>query len=156
MQISNHTLSEHVRLLSPLFLLVACVWLLRIILDAGEVPAGVIALFSVTVSVAISVVLAAIIIHVREFGGYGSVILSAILLVTWGQLLIVLAIIFSVFTGIPTVYTDPRYSLRSDPLHIHHVVGHLTIGIGSGILVGSLMGCFLLYFLRTYGPEPGE
>lgn len=154
MKVSNRTLTEHLQLLTPLFFLITAIWLLRIILEWGGAPVWLVSVFSVTIGVAASVVLATVIIHIRQFGSYGSVVLSVLLLVTYGQLLIVLSILFTLATGVDTVYTHLRYSLPDDPHHIHHILGHLSIGLGSGILLGSLMGCFLFYFLRTQENVP--
>lgn len=149
MRVSGHTFSEHVRLIRPLLLLIALVWFIRFFLTPGATPKAVVDLTSVTAIVSVAVILAVLRIYARDFGGYASVVLSTLLLVVWGQLLVVAAILFSVFSGIENIYTAPEFSLPiPDPYHFRHVVGHLTFGVGAGTLVGSAMGCLLLFILR--------
>jgi hypothetical protein len=47
-------LRDHVRLLAPLFALIAAVWALRLVLDASGAPKGLVRLSSVTVAGAVS------------------------------------------------------------------------------------------------------
>ena len=154
MKVSGHGFREHVQMLTPLLVLIASVWALRFLVDLLSAPQWLITLVSISATVSISVLLAVLLIHVRRFGGYASVVLSTVILVTWGQLLIVLAILLSLWGGVETVYTQPEFSMGGqDPYHLRHIVGHLTFGIGWGILVGSAMGCFLFYFLRRFVPD---
>ena len=39
-----------------------------------------------------------------------------------------------------------------DPLHLHHIYGHLTFVTGLGTLFGAGMGCLLLWLLRMMLP----
>lgn len=149
MRISGHSLFEHFRLIRPLFLLIALIWFIRFFLTPGVTPRPIVDLTSVTAIVSVAVILAVVRIYARDFGGYASVVLSTLLLVLWGQILVVAAILFSVATGIENIYTSPEFSLPiPDPFHFRHIVGHLTFGVGGGTLVGSAMGCLLLFVLR--------
>ena len=153
MKIGEHGLKEHIRLLAPLFGLVAAVWLLRTILSAVGMSPRYFQTASVTWAAALAVLLAALFIHIRDFGGYSSVVLSSFLLAVWGNGLIILAVLFSVVTGMDNVYTKPEFSSPDgDPYHIRHILGHLTFGIGSGTLFGAATGCFLLWLLRKLVP----
>src|SRR6266404_4864182 len=133
MDIKGHGLRDHIRLLAPLFGVIAAVWALRMGLAAMTCPRAVWFFISVSVTVPVCIALAAWLIYVRRFGGYANVVLATILLVCWSQLLIVAAIAFSAFTGIETVYSEPEFSFG-----IHnpwkHILGHLTFGVGMGIL----------------------
>ncbi len=154
MNISGHSLRAHIRLLTPLFGVIAAVWLLRMI--AGVIPGAPSWLafpLSVSLAVPVCIVLATLLIHSQRFGGYTSVVLSSVLLVVWGQALVVAAIVFAVLTGIDNIYTIPEYSVPDDPNHTRHIVGHLTFGIGLESLVGSLMGCLILFMLRRTSPR---
>jgi hypothetical protein len=102
------------------------------------------------------VLLAALVIHFRQFGGYSNVVVSSLLLNLWAQLLIVGAIIFAVLTGIQNIYTAPEFSLpwlqQSDPAHLKHIYGQLTFGLGLGTLSGAAVGCLMLWLLRLLLP----
>jgi len=157
MKIGKHGLRMHLRLLAPSFGLIAAVWVLRVIVDAAGSPDWVIRMTSVTVATAVAILLAVVLIHAGGFGGYSSVAAAAFLLNAWSELLISLAILFSVATGMPNIYTAPEFTpLTSDPYHLKHLRGHLTFGLGVGTLSGSAMGFLLLLFLRLLVPRRKE
>jgi len=150
MRIGGHALREHIRLLMPLFGLIAAVWLLRLIMDKAGTPPSVVRMVSVTVAGAASILLAALLIHFKAFGGYANVVAAAFLLELWAQSLISAAIAFSILTGTTNIYTAPEYSPRAGQLA--HIFGHLTFGLGFGTLFGAGMGCLLLWLLRHIVP----
>ena len=153
MRIVGQRLRDHIRLLAPLFILLAIIWSLRLIFAALNFPAWWLRISSVTVATSFSVMLAVLLIHVRRFGGYTNVVLSSLLIHAWASGLIILAIVFSVLTGIENVFTRPEFSIPvDDHLHLRHIYGHLTFGIGWGTLSGSAVGCMLLWLLRLLMP----
>ena len=155
MKIGGHSLGEHLRLLGPLFVFIAGVWVIRLLLHQMAVLHALVHVLSITVATAIALLFAVILIHVRRFGGYPSVVVATVLVVSWAQLLIVLAIIFSVATGTENIFTLPEFSIPGDdPRHLKHILGHLSFGIGGGALIGSAFGCLMLWMLRRVVPEP--
>jgi hypothetical protein len=148
MKIGKHGFVDHVRLLGPLFGFIAAFWALRIVLHAAGASRSSpeLHVISVTVAGGVAVLLAVLIIHRRNFGGYASVVAAVFLLSCWEQILISAAIIFTAVTGIPNVYTGPDFAFV--PGLWHHAAGHLTIGIGSSAIFGSAMGCILFWMLR--------
>jgi len=154
MTISGRTLREHIQLLTPLFGLIGAVWVLRGSLYQIGVPLSWVKLISVTAVVPVCILLAALLIHVKRFGGYVNAVTASILLVLWSQSLIVVAILFSVFTGIENIYTLPEFSVPGpDPYHLRHIWGQLTFGVGFESLSGSLIACLFLFMLRRISPE---
>jgi hypothetical protein len=125
------------------------------ILAAAVAPKIVVHAFSITIAVPICIMLAVFLIHIRRFGSYANVVLAAVLLVAWGELLISAAITFSAITGIETVYSEPEFSFG-----IHspwkHIAGHMTFGIGFGTLFGAAMGCLLLWMLRRLPADTAQ
>ncbi|MCI0626158.1 MAG: hypothetical protein L0387_31695 [Acidobacteria bacterium] len=157
MRVGGHRMREHVRLLRPLFAFLAAVWLLRLFLAAAGVSLSVTRVFSVTTAAAVAVFLAVLLIYFRGFGGYTNVVAASLLLNAWSQVLIVIAILFAVATGTENVYTLPEFSVKGDdPLHLRHILGHLTFMLGLGTLFGAGMGCLMLWFLRMMVPVRGE
>ncbi len=153
MRVGGHRMREHIRLLWPLLAFLAVVWLLRLTLNAAGLPLKLSRLFSVTTAGAVAVLLAVIRIHSRGLGGYTNVVVASLLLNAWGQLLIVAAIVFSVMTGTENVYTLPEFSGDGDdPLHLRHILGHLTFMTGLGTLMGAGVGCLMLLLLRMIVP----
>lgn len=146
-------LKDQVRFLAPFFGVLAGIWTLRLLLDASHSPAWLIRLASVNAFSAIAVPLAVLSMHVRGRGGYAQAVVASFLLNAWAQSLIIAAIVFSVGTGIETVYTAPEFSMPGDdPRHLRHIYGHLTFGIGLGSLIGAAVGCLLLLLLRKVVP----
>lgn len=158
MRIGEHRLREHIRLLAPLFALIAGVWVLRMILAAADSPSWIIRVTSVTTATSVALLLAVLLLHARRFGGYASVVVTALLLNLWAELLICGAIVFTIVTGIQTIYTAPEFSIPgAESAHLRHVYGHLTYGIGTGTLLGAAFGCLLLLLLRALLPnKPAE
>jgi hypothetical protein len=158
MTICGYRLRDHLRLFSPLFGFVAAVWVLRLVLAAAGAPLRVVSVFSVTGAAALAVLFATLMIHMRRFGSYPNVVAASLLIISWGQALIILAIVFSVVTKTNNIFTAPEFSVRGeDPYHLRHIVGHLTFGIGAGTLFGAAAGCFLLWILRLLVPDqPGN
>lgn len=146
MRIGGHGLRDHIRLLAPLLVLIAAVWALRLVLYAAGAPPFVLHIVSVTLAGAACTLLAAIMIHSRRFGSYTNVVAAVFLLSCWQQLLISAAIVFTALTGLQTVYSAPEFSF-SQSLWAH-IAGHLTFGVGSGTILGAVMGCAVLWMLR--------
>ncbi|HXJ93604.1 MAG TPA: hypothetical protein VMT20_12050 [Terriglobia bacterium] len=148
MRIGKHGLLDHLRLLAPLFGFIAAVWALRMVVFAAGAPRFSVELrvISVTVAGGLSVLLAVLMIHRRNFGGYASVVAAVFLLSCWEQVLISAAIIFTALTGIANVYTGP--DLAFVPGMWRHAAGHLTFGIGFSAILGSAMACILFWMLR--------
>ena len=151
MKIDGHGLREHIYLLAPLFGLIAAVWALRLILSFADAPMGLIRVFSVTVAGSVSILFAALLIYFKQFGGYGSIAVAALLLSLWEQVLIVGAIAFTIFTHVVNIYTAPEFGGRLSPLG--HIMGHLTFGFALEGLFGAGMGCVLLWLLRKLIPK---
>ena len=153
MRIGGHGLRDHIRLLMPLFGLIAAVWFLRLVMDKAGAPSAQVRMVSVTVATAASILLAVLLIHFKAFGSYASVAVAAFLLELCSQLLICGAIAFSVLTRTTNIYTAPEYSPRAGQMA--HIMGHITFGLGLGSLFGAGMGCLLLWLLRLIVPPAG-
>jgi len=151
MKIGEHGLGDHIRLLAPLFAFIAAVWALRLVLFAAGAPMGVVRASSVTVAGAIAFLFTVLLIHVRRFGSYASVVLAVFLLECCQQILIVAAIAFGALTNTEVVFARPEFSFGMDSLH--HILGQLTFGIGFGTLSESAMGSLLLWLLRRFTPK---
>ena len=153
MKVCGRSLRDHLRLLAPLFALIAVVWALRWILDEAGFPHGLVRAFSVTGATSFAILIAVWLIHRRGFGSYPNVVAVSLLLVVFSQVIIVLAILFSVIGKNENVFTEPEFSIvGEDPYHVRHIIGHLTFGIGAGMLFGAAMGCLMFWLLRMLVP----
>jgi len=153
MTICGRGLRDHIRLLAPLFGFIAIVWAVRWALDAAGLAHGVVRYFTVTGATSLSVLIAVWMIYTRRFGSYPNVVMASLLLSVFEQMLIILAIAFSVLSGIQNVFTEPEFSMPDDPHHIKHIIGHLTFGIGAGMLFGAATGCLMLWLIRMLVPR---
>jgi hypothetical protein len=150
MKIGGQDLRDHIRLLAPLFGFIAAVWALRMVLYAADAPRVLVRVCSVSVAGPAAVLMAAILIHVRRFGGYANIVVAAVLLHCFQQLLISAAIGFSALTGMMTVYAAPEYSFTMSPAG--HIAAHLTLGMAFAS-VSAGMGCLFLWMLRKIVPQ---
>ncbi len=147
----HHGLRDHIRLLLPIFGLVAGVWLLRWIMDAAGTPFFLTRLVSVTVASGVSVLLAVLLIYSRRFGSYPSVVVASFFINLWAEGLISAAILLTMVTGKANIYSIPMYSGMEG--HFEHLRAHLTLGIAFGTIEDSMVGCLLLWLLRTLIPD---
>jgi len=153
MKLCGRGLRDHIRLLAPLFGLITIVWVLRWGLDQAGFSHGLVRAFSVTGATSLAVLIAVWLIHRRGFGSYPNVVAASLLLVVFEQVIIVAAIVFSAVSKTENVFTAPEFSIAAeDPYHLRHIVGHLTFGIGAGMLFGAATGCLMLWLLRTLAP----
>jgi hypothetical protein len=153
MKICGHGLRDHIRLLAPLFGLIAVVWALRWALDAAGYSHGLVRILTVTGATSLAILIAVWLIHKRGFGSYPNVVVASLLLVVFEQVLIVIAIVISIIGKSENVFTEPEFSMPNDPYHVKHILGHLTFGIGAGILFGAATGCLMLWLLRKLVPR---
>jgi hypothetical protein len=153
MRIGEHGMREHLRLLLPAFIIVTGIWVLRLIVAASGIPFWMTRMVSVSLATTLSILLSVILIHVRRFGSYPSVVVASLLINASAQILIALAIFYSVLTGADNIYTVPEFSMtRNQMIHIY---GHLTFGIAIGTFVGAAVGSFFLWLLRMLArPTP--
>src|SRR5262245_24413659 len=115
MKFCGRGFGDHGRLLAPLFGVIAIVWAVRWVLDAAGFSHGLVRVFSVTGATSLAILIAVWLIHRRGFGSYPNVVVATLLLVVFEQALIVVAIIFSILTGMENVFTEPEFSTPNDP-----------------------------------------
>ncbi|HSR68435.1 MAG TPA: hypothetical protein VLU25_10870 [Acidobacteriota bacterium] len=158
MRINAKTFTQHVRLAGPYLGILTLVWLLRMLAYAAGLPLNWVEVISLSVAVEVCTVLAVVQIHVSEWGSYSNIVVVAFLLNAWSQLQIALAIIFTMVTGVGTVYTHPSYTIPpGGGEHWTHLYGQLTFVLGFGTIFALASGCLLLFLLRLLLPNaPAE
>ncbi|GAB4233010.1 MAG: hypothetical protein Kow00109_05620 [Acidobacteriota bacterium] len=145
------------KMLGPFLLIIAAVWLLRLLLaEVDAVPRGLLRFLSVSAVTPLCVVVAASIIHFRRLGGFTAVVITAFVLVAWAEILVSLAVLATWVTGWVNVYSHPRFSPKPSVDYWRHILGHLTFGIGFGALFGGLIGGVVLVLLRWIAPISRE
>ncbi len=133
--------------LIPCFVLIAAVWLLRLVLGAAGAPPLLVKVMSMSAVSPVAVILATLLLHARGRAGYLRIFAASFVLVAWTQLLIVASICFYLLTGVDNIYTASEFSIRNDPHHVAHIMGHL-VAILFGGVVGGVVGSVVLWLLR--------
>ena len=146
------TFRQLVRLLGPLFGVILAVWFLRVLLAAAGATGWLVASLSITGIVPVSTLLAVLLIHVKRAGGYAQVVQASVLLAAAGQLLVSIAIAFTMATGVENVFSAPEFT-PPHSTHLLHLYTHLLVIIPFG-LIGSIVGCFFLWLVRVLMPNP--
>ena len=150
MRFGDKSFADHLRLLQPCLVLILIVWALRFLAFWMGLPDYVVRLLSVSGAIPLAIILAALLIHVRRFGGYVNLIVASAVLVCFGQALIILAIILGSL-GLENTYSLSRGAAgRLDPTL--HVFGHL-LAIPLGTLVGSIIGAIFFWMLGRTLPH---
>ena len=156
MRISGRRLSEHLRLCLPYIGIVSTVWAMRLLADALGAPLAAVQAISVTLSVGICLILLVVQIHLRRFGGYGSVFLFSLILNAWAQILICSSVAFAWLTGTSNIYTHARFLMSKTDLPMH-IYGQLTFALGYLTLVAAAAACLILFLLRLpFGTAIGK
>src|SRR3974377_2253495 len=99
MNINGFSLRDHLRLLAPLFGLIAAVWALRLILAAMGASRLALSICSVTTAGPGTLLLPVLLIHGKHMGSYANVVAAVFLLECCEQGLITVAIAFGTLTG---------------------------------------------------------
>jgi len=153
--INGHGLRDHLRLVAPLWGLIAAIWALRLIVAAAGAPHVLVRVVSVTIAHTFCILVVVMLIHVRRFGSYANVVFASFLLACGSNVLVAAAVAFTALTGKVNIYSAPEFSGHMlTPMQ--HVVGHLTFGIGFGTIFGGAMGSLLLWMLRRLPADPGK
>ncbi|HSR54205.1 MAG TPA: hypothetical protein VLV83_25530 [Acidobacteriota bacterium] len=154
MKINGKTISQHLGLIAPYLGLLSVIWLLRLVAYAAGLPMQWVTAVSLSVAMVVCTVLAVVQIHLGEWGSYSNVVLLAFFLNVWTQLQISLTVLFSMVTGIDTVYNHPSFTIPpggGEPWT--HIYGQMTFVLGFGTLFASASGCLLLFLLRLLLPN---
>jgi len=150
MKIGEHSLSDHLQLLTPLFGLITAVWSLRMVLQLAGAPMQLVRVFSVGLAGSVSVLVVTFLIHFKRFGSYANVVAAAFALVGYAQLLIALAIAFAAITHTHNVFVAAEFSFRMT--FTQHIASHLTVILVFQSLMAAGMACLLLLMLRWLVP----
>ena len=150
MKIGEHSLSDHLRLLTPLFGLITAVWSLRMVLHLAGAPMQLVRVFSVGLAGSFSVLVVTFLIHFKRFGSYTNVVAAAFALVGYAQILVALAIAFAAITRTQNIFVAPEFSFHMT--YTQHITSHLTVILVFQSLMAAGMACLLLLMLRWLVP----
>lgn len=155
MTIFGKPLSEYVAF-SKLFLgLILIVGILRLALSLGGVPNSTAKWISMTTVVWIGVLYSAIRAYTSGFGSYKHLLIIVVLLNVAAQLVAIVAIVISIFTGQDNIYSTPEYSFGQDGKTWLHAGAHLLIGVPVASIIYWLVGCVFMLITKLLNKEKG-
>ena len=144
-------LSDYIRFQSWILLLLVAVFLVRLGLSLNGAPFSQIRWFSTNLVLLLGLVYCAVAVHIRKFGGYRQLLGLLLVQNILSHTLIALAIVLSIVTARPNIFTAPEVSGGSDGAHWVHVAAHAIAGFLVP-LVFWLPGSIILFVTRKLKP----
>jgi hypothetical protein len=143
--------ADYIRFQSWILILLVAAFLVRLSLSLNGASFSQIRWFSMNLVLLLGLIYCAVAVHIRKFGGYRQ--LFGLLLVqnVLSHTLIALAIVLSIVTARPNVFTAPEVSGGSDGATWVHVAAH-AIGGFLVTLFAWLFGSVILFATRKLKP----
>ena len=146
--------ADYIRFQSWILILIFAVFIVRLALSLNGAPFSQIKWFSMNLVLFLGLVYCSVAVHTRGFGAYRQ--LFGLLLVqnVFSHMLIALAIVLSIVTGTPNVFTAPEVSGGSEGANWFHVLAHV-IGGFLVTVFAWLFGSLILFATRKLKPNVG-
>ena len=143
--------ADYIRFQSWILILIVAVFLVRLVLSLNGASFSQIRWFSMNLVLLVGLIYCAVAVHTRKFGGYRQ--LFGLLLVqnVLSHMLIALAIVLSIVTATPNIFTAPEVSGGADGAHWLHVSAHVIAGFLASV-VAWLFGSVILFAVRKLKP----
>lgn len=145
--------SEYVAFCWPFLVLIFVVAIVRLALSLGGVSISITKFVSVSVVIWIGVIYHAIRVHTSGFGSYKQLLPICFLQIVTLQVVIIPAIILSIYTGQLNAFTAPEVNFNSDGRNWGHVLAHLFFAPTVGTLIGWLGGSLVMFITRKVSPR---
>jgi len=153
MTIFGKRLSEYIAFARPILILILVVALLRLGLSLGGVSISIKKFIAASVMVWIGVIYHAIRIHTTGFGSYKQLLVVCFLQIVTLQIVIIPAIILSIYTGQHNAFSAPEVNFGSDGRNWTHVLAHLFFAPTFGTLIGWLGGSLVMFITKKVAPR---
>jgi hypothetical protein len=143
--------ADYIRFQGWILILIVVVFLVRLGLSLSGASFSQIRWLSLNLVLLLGLIYCAVAVHIRRFGGYKQ--LFGLLLVqnVLSHTLIALAIVLSIVTATPNIFTAPEVSGGSDGAHWLHVAAHAIAGFLVAV-VAWLFGSVILFLTRKLKP----
>jgi len=153
------TLSQYVSFQKPVLLLIAAVWLLRLVLSMAGVPVSGARFVSVSAVVLLGALYYGWAVGQKGFGSFKQLYGLNLIQGLFSQALIALAIVLAMMIGQDNIYTIPEFyppSAGNDPLglppdgkNLGHAIAHVVVAGAIVIpIIGWLLGSLVLLATR--------
>ena len=154
MPMFGKTLGQYVGFLRGILILVAVVFALRLGLSLYGMSTVQTRWVSVNLALMIGLVYCAVAVHIKGFGAYKQLLGLLLVLHAMAHVLIALAIVLSIVTGVSNAFTAPEYFGGQDGRNWFHVAAHFLAGGLTG-LVAWPPGALILLVTRKLKPVAG-
>ncbi|HYR89913.1 MAG TPA: hypothetical protein VE422_37915 [Terriglobia bacterium] len=144
-------LSEYFAFQRWILILIAAVWLVRLVLSMAGMS-GVARWASINIVVLAGLVYFAIAVHTKGFGSYKQLLGVLFIQTALAHVLIALAIALGILTGTDSIYTAPEFFGGNNGRNWAHVAIHLTLGVFLLPLIGWLIASPILFFTKKLKP----
>jgi len=140
-------LADYTRFEGWILLLLVAVFLVRLGLSLNGASYSQIRWFSMNLVLLVGLVYCSVAVHVRKFGAYRQLFGLVLVQNVLSHMLIALAIVLSMVTARPNVFTAPEVSGGSDGANVLHVVAHVIGGFIVSVFAW-LLGSVILFVTR--------
>jgi hypothetical protein len=144
--------AEYIRFQNWILNLIVAVFLIRLVLSLGGASFSQTRWFSMNLVLLLGLVYCSVAVHTRKFGGYRHLLGLLLVQNLLAHTLIALAIVLSIITGKPNIFTAPEVSGGTDGANWFHVFAHVIAGFLAS-LVAWLIGSAILFLTRKLKPS---
>ena len=144
-------LADYIRFEGWILILLAVVFLVRLGLSLSGSSFSQIRWVSMNLVLLLGLIYCAVAVHIREFGGYKQLLGLLLVQNVFSHTLIALAIVLSIVTGTPNIFTAPEVSGGGDGATWLHVTAHAMAGFLAAV-VAWLIGSVILFMTRKLKP----
>jgi len=145
-------LSDYIRFEGWILILLVVVFLIRLTLSLNGAPFSQIRWVSMNLVLLVGLIYCSVAVHTRKFGAYRQLFGLVLVQNVVSHTLIALAIILSMVTGKPNVFTAPEVSGGGDGANWFHVAAHVVGGFLVSVFAW-VFGCLILLVTRKAVPR---
>lgn len=148
-------LSDYIRFDRWILILIAAVFLVRLILSLAGVPFTMNRWISINIVLLLGLVYCSVAVHTTGFGGYKQLFGLLLVQTVFAHALIALGILFGIFTGTDNAYTAPEVFGGANGRNLPHAGLHLIAGFIVP-LFGWLIGAAILFVSKRLVRAPAH
>jgi hypothetical protein len=147
--------SEYIRFELWILILIAVVFVVRLVLPMAGVPIAQARWVSINLVLLVGLVYCSIAVHTARFGSYKQLFGLLLIQNVLGHFLIVVALAAAVITGTDNIYTSPEFFGGSSGRNWGHVLAHVVAGFVISV-IAWLVGSAILFVTKKIAPRSGN
>jgi small basic protein len=142
-----------VRFQAPILGLIVVVGLARFALSVAGLPNSAVKWLSIFGVLFVGTAYCGVRAATTGFGTYRHLLPPVFIQSVFGNLIIILAIVYAIATGHDNIYTAPEYSGNADGKNWGHVLGHVVVGAVMFPLLTWILACGVYLVTRKLAPS---